>query len=366
MSLSRPRLAVIGAGAAGAACARVAAFGGFNVACFEKSRGVGGRCATRRPFGRGGAADLGVGLDHGAPAAHPPGRPDGPGAALWGALGASRIDLSGPAACGEPGMSALLHPFFRASGVPGGFTLHLETEIVDIAVGNGDYLLRCGGGGVFGPFEAVAVTAPAPQTRELLGAFCPPDETDASYQAVMTVMAAYERPEKALSFADDADRRILAAGPLSSPLMKVIHDSAKPGRSHVFDAWVGHAEAAWSDAHLNADKDWIAETLLPALKQTASALSPDAAFLQDRPAYLAGHRWRYGLVSRPVGAPFWLSAPGAVGAGPVGAAGDWRLGAAVGDALESGARLGEAFVTRRFEAERGAAALAEAAQAAEA
>ena len=43
-----PSVAVIGAGIAGTACAAALRRSGLNVSLFDKSRGVGGRMATRR------------------------------------------------------------------------------------------------------------------------------------------------------------------------------------------------------------------------------------------------------------------------------------------------------------------------------
>ncbi len=54
-----PKVAVIGAGMSGLMCARTLADHGFPVTVFEKSRGVGGRMATRR-------TDDGLRFDHGA------------------------------------------------------------------------------------------------------------------------------------------------------------------------------------------------------------------------------------------------------------------------------------------------------------
>ena len=48
MSAARSRVAVIGAGMAGATCARLLADAGLDVTLFDKSRGVGGRMSTRR------------------------------------------------------------------------------------------------------------------------------------------------------------------------------------------------------------------------------------------------------------------------------------------------------------------------------
>jgi phytoene dehydrogenase-like protein len=60
-----PRIAVVGAGIAGLACARTVAASGLSCTVFEKSRGTGGRAATRRHNGHR--------FDHGAPFIGPPG-----------------------------------------------------------------------------------------------------------------------------------------------------------------------------------------------------------------------------------------------------------------------------------------------------
>ena len=54
-----PRVAVIGAGISGLVCARLLVEQGMEVTVFEKSRGVGGRMATRR-------TPEGCHFDHGA------------------------------------------------------------------------------------------------------------------------------------------------------------------------------------------------------------------------------------------------------------------------------------------------------------
>jgi hypothetical protein len=56
---SQPTVAVVGAGISGLSCARTLADHGLPVTVFEKSRGVGGRMATRR-------SDNGAAFDHGA------------------------------------------------------------------------------------------------------------------------------------------------------------------------------------------------------------------------------------------------------------------------------------------------------------
>lgn len=60
--MSEPRTLIVGAGVAGLSCARALMRGGRGARVFERSRGVGGRCATRRIDGQP--------VDHGAPYLH--------------------------------------------------------------------------------------------------------------------------------------------------------------------------------------------------------------------------------------------------------------------------------------------------------
>ncbi|MEL6978569.1 MAG: NAD(P)-binding protein [Pseudomonadota bacterium] len=322
------RVAVIGAGVAGLAAARILRDHGAHVAVFEKSRGLGGRLATRRPFGR----DDPFGLDHGAPFAEPSARYPETAKTL------TALEAEAAAAAAEGGAmsaSSVVHPL--AARAPA-LRVSFETEIASIAVGAEDYLLRDLGGAAHGPFHAVIAAAPAPQTRALLGDLCPEAETEARYHAVAAVLAAFDpAPEGAAQ-----EARIDAPTP---PLTGVWRMGAKPGRrlgasaAGAREGWVGHAAPDWSAAHLQTDKDAIAEALWPALAESAR-LDPAA-----RPAYLAGHRWRYGVVAEAVGRAYWLGAPHTPAAG-LGCCGDWRLGPKAGDALASGEALGRALAAR--------------------
>lgn len=299
------RVAVIGAGLAGLACAG-ALSGGVQAIVFEKSRGLGGRLATRRPFG----LDDPAGLDHGAPLAHVA---DPEARAALAAAGAVWED----GVVGTPGMSDL------ARALAEGLDIRRETEIADIARGEDDFLLMDKTGAPHGPFDAVVAAAPAAQTARLLGDACPPHETDVAVRPTMTVMALFDAPLSA-----EAPPLIR---PADGPLELIVHNGAKPGRA-ARDGWVAHAREAWSDAHKDDEKDAIAAALLPALFEALGA--PPRA-----PAYLAGHRWRYAQTTRAVGRAFWLSEDARLGA-----CGDWRLGATAGDAWRSGTLLGRAMI----------------------
>jgi predicted NAD/FAD-dependent oxidoreductase len=62
--MAMPDVIVVGAGMAGLSCARELARSGASVKLIEKSKGVGGRCATRRV--RGQPVDHGIGFYHGS------------------------------------------------------------------------------------------------------------------------------------------------------------------------------------------------------------------------------------------------------------------------------------------------------------
>lgn len=315
------RAAVIGAGAAGLTAARVLAEAGRDVTIFEKSRGVGGRMATRRPF----ADAQSRGLDHGAPAAHAAASSDAArlleqaGGALWPeAASAQDVAYAGP-----EGASAL------AAGLLGDASAAIlrQTEVSCVTPEpNGRWRLRLAGGNAAGSFDLVVCAIPAPQARDILReAGVPETATEARFRPVLTVLAVFD---------DDAATSSRVAAP---PLAALYVEAQKPGRRVALRGGVvAHADAAWSAAHLEREKDEIAAMLIEAAAQSAGVRA-------DAPRrYLAGHRWRYGLVDTPADAPFWIS-----GDGSLGVCGDWRIGATVGAAIQSGAALAREALARR-------------------
>lgn len=151
------RIAVIGAGLAGLTAARALADRGAEVVVFEKSRGVGGRLATRR-------AD-GVVVDHGCPELDLPA--DGRLAALVAALAPEgRIALD--AAPGRvrltfaDGMTRLAKAMAEGIGVVRGVRIAaLRPVSGGLEVGDEQ-------GNGHGTVAAAVVTAPAPQAAALL------------------------------------------------------------------------------------------------------------------------------------------------------------------------------------------------------
>jgi predicted NAD/FAD-dependent oxidoreductase len=175
-----------------------------------------------------------------------------------------------------------------------------------------------------GPFDAVLVTAPAPQAAELL-AKPAPRLVDLMQKVVIapcwTLMASFgQRPTL-------PDWQRLEGGPLAW----IARDSAKPGREPRQENWIAQASGAWTREHLELPADQALPLLLAALGAHAGGSLPP-------PLLALAHRWRYALVEAAIGVPcLWEPALG------IGAAGDWCIGRRAEDAVDSGVALAAAL-----------------------
>lgn len=322
----RLRIAVIGAGLSGLAAARTLADQAHAVTLFEKSRGRGGRAATRRVQPAEGASPIGV--DHGAQyftARDPRFRrrvlswaERGTVARWTGRLGAfdgegfSSSGNSGERWVGAPGMSAL------ARDLAQGLDLRLETRVAPPAREDGQWRLRDHAGRDLGLFDRVLVSAPAPQAAELLAPA--PDlarqAAAARFAPCWTLLLGLEEPPDL-----DFDALFVNAG----PLRWAARDGSKPGRAG--QTWVLHATPAWSRAHLEAEPGAVIAALTAALRDLGGGQLPAVAWSQ-------AHCWRYSLAEAPLGLDcLWEPALG------VGACGDWCRGGRIEGAWLSGEAL---------------------------
>jgi predicted NAD/FAD-dependent oxidoreductase len=209
---------------------------------------------------------------------------------------------------GTPGMSALPRHLAR------GLDIRLEVEVTSVRPEGREWIVAAGDQRL--RFDRVVVTAPAPQTAVLLG----PDSPLAAEIArvrldpCLTLMAALDpaAPRPFVSRADPDD-----------PIAWIAQDSSKPGRPGAA-CWVAQASPAWSDAHLELERDAIAERMVPLLCERLGA-DPGAV------RHAAAHRWRYAKVAVPLGRPFARAPSGTLHAG-----GDWCLDARVEAAWISG------------------------------
>lgn len=294
-------IAVIGAGLAGLVVASRLTAAGRTVTVFDKSRGLGGRLATRR-------TDFGA-FDHGAPVAHCERAPiqflEAEHACVrWGDLGH----------VGLPGMSGLVRPLARRLDIRG------ATEIARVRVDAAGVTLEDGAGGRHGPFARAVLALPAPQARRLAADLDGSEELDrVEMDPVWTLMAAFDRRP------DLPD--VLRPG---GALRLVIRNGAKPARTG--ETWVAHASRDWTRERLEEPREAVLPQLLAEFADVAQGRLP-------RPAHVEAHRWRFGLTGRPLGAPFL-----ALGGGAVLAGGDWALGSRAEHAWLSGQAMAEAVL----------------------
>lgn len=321
MNVAKPlRIAVVGAGMAGLACAGMLHRSRAEVTVFDKSPRTGGRLSTRR-------AD-GLTFNHGAqyatsrdPAfiAVMDGMAADGAAAPWDVVGEGRWS-------GLPGMSAMArymerqgvgavrtgqHVAFLHAGPPGWMIRHMDAA--QAAPG----LVTDMGGELSGPFDQVAVALPAPQAAGLLQPHrFAQDAARAGMAPCWALMLAFP----AATTAPDLLR--LDAG----PLRWIARDTSRPGRTQPPECWVAHATPEWSRAHLEHPAAAVQAMLREAFT-AATAIAAD-------PSYVSVHRWRYALADVSLGVPaLWDAVAG------LGVCGDWCLGARVEAAFLSGQAL---------------------------
>jgi renalase len=259
------RLAIIGAGMAGLSAARrlMDLRPDAGIVIFEKSRGPGGRAATRERHG--------ARFDHGAQYIKAPTpelesllRMAGAGESLvdigrpvWTFDGTGRIEPGDPAQNAEPKWIYCEGITTLAKALARGFDLRYESRIQHIDRANGSYLLFDESDAIVAAADAVLLTPPAPQTQAIIAASALPPEPQASilaelaratYRPCLTLTLGYpptlrEQPFYALV---NIDRQ--------HPISWLAYEHLKPGRrtgdQHILIAQMAPGWSAdhWDDA----------------------------------------------------------------------------------------------------------------------
>ena len=304
-----PRAAVVGAGIAGAACARVLAGAGIDVELVERGRAPGGRLSSPQVHGR--RVDLG--------AAYFTVQDEHFGALVddWSGRGLVREWTSTMAVLSPEGRDSKDGPTRWAA--PGGLRSLVRDLLADTPVTferevrSLDDL----------DHDAVVLAMPDPQAARILG----PDPADVSYDPVIAVAAGWAQRQWSLEAAafvnDDADVSLVA------------DDGARRGDGAA--VLVAHSTPELAARHLDEPDAAIA----PVVAALRRLLDLDA-----EPEWTHAHRWTY---AKPAGthgdAPYELLERGR----PVGRCGDsWCPSGSprVEAAWLSGDRLGRAVAAR--------------------
>ena len=316
------KTAVIGAGLAGLACARIMRRAGCYVEIFEQDRIIGGRMATTRlgltPFDHGAQyvtarfEGFRTYLDELVSAAY---------AKRW-----SPLTAQGEAArqmlpwfVGTPGMSSLVRPL--AEGV----RIHTERRVHALQRNEKGWYLWFEDESSAGPFHAIAIAIPAPEAKLLVGRM---DELAAPLERV--------RIHPCWAVLARTEERVLPTQDVFSDMNEVVRwvarNNGKPSRPTRGDHVVIHASPAWSRETEEVEPEVVASELWNEVCNTLS-LPP------TRPAQLSAHLWKHGLVDVSLGETFLFSSKYMVGI-----AGDWCLGRMGEHAYESGTRLGKTMM----------------------
>ena len=334
------RVAVVGAGMAGSACAQALAQAGHAVHVFDKARGPGGRLATRRMAwtDRAGQACT-TRLDHGALGLDVPTGPfrsfvDQACQAGW--LAEWRPTLA-------PGSLPLDHGQGVHVPVPDspelcrrllhGVVTTWSCAIDSLCWSAAGWHLEAAGQRQGGPFDAVVLALPPAQAAPLLGTH---RRDWARHAALAPMQPCWTLMGVAAETAPAAVGDWDLARPDAGPLAWVMRSDARPGRARVAGQahWVGHAKAGWSRQNLEQAPEAVQQELQAAL---AEVLGQPVDWLHS-----TVHRWRYALPQSRLSAPgesFWWDA-----AQGLGVCGDFLGGAGVAGAWMSAYSLSAALL----------------------
>lgn len=320
MTHSNFHITIIGAGVAGLTLSARLREAGIASKVFEKSRGVGGRMATRR-------TPDGLQFDHGAPyftarsTAFKNTLETNPWAEntdVWLPDGIKNNN-SDQWLVGAPTMKSPIRALANALDIQ----LNAKIESLEPT----DHGWRLCGDGIHAQSDIVIISAPAPQAMTLTP-FSPHLQTELAavqYEPCWTLMVAMENKTNICP---------AALEPSDGVLSWIARNSAKPRRDGRLETWVAHATPGWSKHNLEIDTISAPKKLLPHLLKQISAES-----LQ--PSYVSAHRWRYARTTKPLGKPFLHDETGTVFI-----IGDGCLGPLVENAFESGNTLADHLINQ--------------------
>ena len=321
MLLKETKILIIGAGLAGLTCARALSERGLSSVIYEKSRGVGGRLATRR-------SNADVSFDHGGQYVTAQGDKfqayldeaiKSGFAAEWLPNLEEELKFPKKKIVGLSGMSDLVRPLCRE------LDIRFNVTVTGVSRQKEGWLIRTDKSHKEEIFDKVILTIPAPQAKELIY-----HETSIisvlDKVSLLPCLAAMVAFSEKLNLSSDVFRDG------SEVLAWCARDSSKPQRNKNYDSWVLHGTPRWSKDWLEAERDIIAEKLLENFRQTYHNPLPEIKILR-------GHKWRYALADKMLGKEFLASDDNTLFLG-----GDWCMGPRAEYAYNSGRAIAAAVI----------------------
>lgn len=312
------RIVVVGAGLAGLSAGRALRAAGHDVVLLDKGRSPGGRLATRRVSN--------ARLDHGAQFFTIRSERFERLVAPWVESGLVHEWCRGFAPEGDG------YPRYAVRGGMNALAKDLATGL-DVRCNQLVFAVRPAPGrwevglddGTSVPADALVVTCPLPQSSAVLitsGIEVPKELRETDYDRTLSLMVALDR-----------HGAVPAPGGLQHPegIFGFIADNVSKGVSD-HPAITFHANADWSEAHWDADRD----TTTAALLEHALPWIGDARVLE-----MSTKRWRFATPRSIWPEPCWLDSSGAA---PVVLAGDAFAGPRVEGAALSGLAAADALL----------------------
>lgn len=349
-------VAIVGAGVAGLAAGRDLAHAGHQVVLFEKSRSVGGRLTTRR------VAEFRI--DHGAqllktPTAlvhdliHAAGQPYAIPEPIWVFDQAGTVQPGDPSLDADPNWCWPDGNTVLAKHLAQGLNIRLLCTITALHRTTAGYMLTESTGAQVGPFDAVLLTPPAPQSVTILQASQVEPHAHAAlldalervrYQPCLSVALAYnQRPTTPWYALLNLDRQ--------HPITWLGCEHLKPGRAPAAcGLLLAQMNSPWSDANWESlpkgtyGFDAPLPTLITAIHGFVTALLGTNL---GPPRWADVHRWRYALAATPCGEAALEGRAGIYAAGDL-EYGQGRVHLALASGQRAAARMMADMVRRRI------------------
>ncbi len=314
MGLRDKKIAIVGAGMTAASCAHLLGQSGAAIDIFEKSRGAGGRMATRR-------LDNDVTADHGAQ--YFTSETEDFSTFIGDMIKSGDIaewPVRDDKTC-YVGAAHMNSPIKSVLALHNLQTGHLVTNVEQR---KNQWWLTVNDT-IHGPYDYVISTIPVAQATALTAA------AKLGFDDTLNKVSVAPCWALMLVFEERLPIDIKSWRGNDEIISWIGRNSSKTGRDFKADSWTVHANPEWSQQNLELSPKDAADQIFEAFIYTMGA-APE-------PLIKTAHRWRYAQTVKPLGEPYLSNASNTFFVG-----GDWCLGGKVEYAFESGAQIAQAIL----------------------